>query len=80
MPVVFGESVNNVEDVVRALRTHGDRVRGTYRARYVFDEQSHDPYAGTTLERPDSLNGNPAGTVYPWEQIFLAAAACAGSG
>ena len=54
-------------------------MRGIYRARYVFDERSQDPYAGTTLERPDSLLGNPADTVYPWEQIFLAAAACAGS-
>jgi hypothetical protein len=79
MPVVFGESVNSVADIVRAFRTHGDRVRGIYRVRYVFDTRSQDPYTGTTLERPESLEGNPAGTVYPWEQIFLAAAACAGS-
>lgn len=79
MPVVFGEAVSSVEDIVRALRTHGDRVRGIYRARYVFDERSRDPYAGTTLERPESLRGNPADITYPWEQIFLAAAACAGS-
>ena len=79
MPVVFGESVNSVEEIVRAFARHGDRVRGVYRARYIFDERSRDPYAGTTLDRPDSLVGNPDGTVYPWEQVFLAAAACAGS-
>jgi hypothetical protein len=79
MPTVFGESVNTVEEIVRAFGAHGDRVRGVYRARYVFDEHSTNPYAGTTLERPESLSGNPAGVVYPWEQIFLAAAACAGS-
>jgi hypothetical protein len=79
MPVVFGEAVNSVEEIVGALQRHGDRVRGVYRARYAFDERSRDPYAGTTLERPESLAANPSGTVYPWEQIFLAAAACAGS-
>jgi hypothetical protein len=79
MPIVFGESVASVEDIVRTCRTHGDRLRGVYRARYVYDEHSRNPYPGTTLERPDSLAGNPAATVYPWEQIFLAAAACAGS-
>ncbi len=79
MPIVFGESVSRVEDIVRAFALHGDRIRGVYRARYVFDEHSRDPYAGTALERPDSLVGNPPGTVYPWEQVFLAAAACAGS-
>jgi hypothetical protein len=79
MPVVFGESVTSVEDIVRVFRRHGDRVRGVYRARYVFDGSTRDPYGGTTIERPDSLAANPAGVVYPWEQIFVAAAACAGS-
>ncbi len=79
MPVVFDEPVNSVDEIVQALRRHGDRVRGIYRARYVFDERSKDPYAGTTLERPASLLGNPESRVYPWEQIFMAAAACAGS-
>ena len=79
VPIVFGESVSRVDDIVGAFRRHGDRVRDIYRARYVFDQRSKDPYAGTTLERPESLRGNPASTVYPWEQIFLAAAACAGS-
>ena len=79
MPVVFGESVSSVTEIVRAFRIHGDRVRGIYRARYAFDERSRDPYSGTTLERPESLKDNPPAVVYPWEQIFLAAAACAGS-
>jgi hypothetical protein len=79
VPIVFGESVSRVDDIVGALQRHGDRVRDTYRARYVFDRRSTDPYAGTTLERPESLRDNPASTVFPWEQIFLAAAACAGS-
>jgi hypothetical protein len=79
MPVVFGESVSKIEDVVRAFQTHGDRVRGIYRARYLFDERSKDPYAGAMLERPQSLKDNPPDVIYPWEQIFLAAAACAGS-
>jgi hypothetical protein len=79
MPVVFGESVNRVEDIVRVFRCHGDAVRGTYRVRYVFDRQSRDPYAGATLERPASLGDNPSDALYPWEQIFMAAANCAGS-
>ncbi len=77
--MVFDEPVSSVEEIIQALRRHGDRVRGVYRARYVFDDRSSDPYAGTTLERPESLMGNPANCVYPWEQIFMAAAACAGS-
>ena len=79
MPIIFGESVNSVEDIVRVFRCHGDSVRGTYRARYVFDYRSRDPYTGATLERPASLRDNPAGAIYPWEQIFMAAANCAGS-
>lgn len=79
MPVVFGESVSTVESIVGVFRRHGDRVRGVYRARYLFDEHSKNPYSGTTLERPPSLADNDPGTVYPWEQIFVAAAACAGS-
>src|SRR5262249_738835 len=31
------------------------------------------------LERPECLQGNPASVVFPWEQIFVAAATCAGS-
>jgi hypothetical protein len=79
MPIVFGESVSSVDDIVGIFRRHGDRVRGIYRARYLFDDRSQNPYSGTTLERPQSLADNAPGTVYPWEQIFLAAAACAGS-
>lgn len=79
MPVVFNEPVSSVEDIVQAFRRHGDAVAGTYRVRYVFDRQSRDPYRGASLERPQSLSGNPPDVVYPWEQIFIAAANCAGS-
>src|SRR5436305_10683784 len=79
MPIVFGESVSSVEDIVRVFRQHGDAVRGTYRVRYVFDRQSADPYHRATLERPASLSDNPADVLYPWEQVFMAAANCAGS-
>jgi len=79
MPIVFGEPVNSVAQIVAALTQHGAQVRGTYRSRYRFDRASTDPYAPPTLERPESLRGNPADIVYPWEQLFLAAAACAGS-
>ena len=65
MPVVFGEMVSSVEEIVAACDRHGDRLRGTYRA--------------PRLERPESLEANPPDVIYPWEQIFLAAAACAGS-
>ena len=79
MPVVFGEMVESVEAVVNAFRRHGDRVRGTYRAHYRFDASTRDPYSGVRLERPESLAENPAETVYPWEQMFVSAAACVGS-
>ncbi|WP_054311996.1 OsmC family protein [Mesorhizobium sp. 1M-11] len=79
MPVVFGEAVSTAHDIVSVLKKHGDAVRGTYRARYRFDPQSDNPYAGASLERPRSLEGNPADVVFPWEQIFTAAAVCAGS-
>lgn len=79
MPIVFGEDVTTVAEITAALRQHGDAVRGTYRAHYVHDAHTLDPYAGTRLERPPALVGNPPGVVYPWEQVFLAAAACAGS-
>lgn len=79
MPVVFGEMVTSAEEIVGAFRQHGDRVRGTYRAHYRYDTTSRDIYGGVRLERPESLRDNPAGVVYPWEQIFMSAAACAGS-
>lgn len=79
MPVVFGECVSSVNAIVDVFRRHGDRVRGTYVARYVFDCHSSDPYRGATLERPSSLLENPSSVVYPWEQIFLSLATCAGS-
>jgi uncharacterized OsmC-like protein len=79
MPIVFGEAVNTVKDIVSVLKRHGDAVRGTYRARYRFDPQSTNPYTTPILERPASLADNPPTVVYPWEQVFAAAAACAGS-
>lgn len=79
MPVVFGENAFSLEDIITAFRRHGDAVRGTYRAHYRFDAGMHDIYKGTRLERPESLRDNPPDVVYPWEQVFLAAAACAGS-
>ena len=79
MPVVFGEMVSSVEEVVAAFDRHGDRLRGTYRALYRFDATTTDPYSAPRLERPESLEANPPDVIYPWEQIFLAAAACAGS-
>ena len=79
MPVVFGEMVASVEAVVNAFRRHGDHVRGTYRAHYQFDASTRDPYSGVRLERPESLAENPAEMVYPWEQMFVSAAACVGS-
>lgn len=79
MPNVFGRDVTRVDDIVAAFRRHGDAVRGTYRARYVFDDHASDPYSGAALERPPALAGNPPGVVYPWEQVILSAAQCAGS-
>jgi hypothetical protein len=79
MPVVFGTMVSSVQDSLDAFTRHGDRVRGTYRAHYRFDQTSRDPYTTPRLERPDSLRDNPPDVTYPWEQIFLAAAQCAGS-
>src|SRR5690349_19182991 len=79
MPVVFGEMVSSVEAIVAACERHGDRLRGTYRAHYRFDTNTVDPYTAPRLERPEGLAGNPPDAIYPWEQIFLAAAACAGS-
>jgi hypothetical protein len=80
MPNVFGQQANSVEEIVAVFREHGDRVRDTYRARYVWTGPAENPYAvRTTLERPGALRDNPAELVFPWEQIFLAAATCAGS-
>lgn len=79
MPIIFGEMAASIEDIVGAFRRHGERVRGMYRAYYRFDSTTRDPYNAPRLERPESLQGNPQTAIYPWEQIFLAAATCAGS-
>ena len=79
MPVVFGEMVSSVEEIVDLFARYGDRVSGTYRAHYRFDENTSDPYTAARLERPESLRDNPPNVTYPWEQVFLAVAACAGS-
>ena len=79
MPNFFGQDLTTVSEISEALHRHGDASRLTYRAHYVFDDRSRDPYAGTRLERPAAMVGNPPGVTYPWEQVFLAAAGCAGS-
>jgi hypothetical protein len=79
MPIVFGEPASSVNEILPVLRKHGDEMRGVYRSRYRFDLNSSDPYATPSLERPASLRDNPSTVVYPWEQVFVAAAACAGS-
>jgi hypothetical protein len=78
MPIVFGCEAHSAEEIIAVCRAHGDALRGTYRARYRWNP-SHAMYAAATLERPDSLRDNPAEVVFPWEQIFVAAATCAGS-
>lgn len=78
MPNVFGVEASSVEEILGVFRAHGDAVRGAYRARYRF-LGAGDPYNGATLERPPALKGNPPDRVFPWEQIFVAAATCAGS-
>ncbi len=79
MPVIFGEPAGTVDAIVRLLKQHGDALRDTYRARYRYDASAADPYAPPVLERPEGLRGNPPDVVYPWEQVFVAAATCAGS-
>jgi hypothetical protein len=79
MPIIFGQSASSVGEILGAFERYGDRVRGTYRAHYRFDSTTGDPYAAPRLERPESLRDNPPDAIYPWEQVFLAAAACAGS-
>jgi len=79
MPVVFGEMVSSVEEIVAACDRHGDRLCGTYRAHYRFDATTTNPYTAPRLERPEALEHNAPDVIYPWEQVFLAAAACAGS-
>lgn len=79
MPNVFGTEVVSASDIIDSFREHGDAIRGTYRVRYVLDRGSSDPYAGAHLERPAALKGNPDDRIFPWEQVFIAAANCAGS-
>lgn len=79
MPIVFGAPANSVDEIVGAFARHGDHVRGTYRAHYRFDERTANPYSAPRLERPESLKDNPPEVIYPWEQIVVAAATCAGS-
>jgi hypothetical protein len=79
MPIIFGEMAASVEEILAAFDRHGQRVRGTYRAHYRYDANTRNPYTAPRLERPESLESNPADVVYPWEQIFIAAATCAGS-
>jgi hypothetical protein len=79
VPIVFGKQVQSVEEIVDAFLRHGDLIRCTYRARYTWTPSSTDAHSGTSLERPAPLRDNPAHVVFPWEQLFVAAATCAGS-
>ena len=79
MPIVFGETANSAAEIVTVLKKHGDRVRGVYRSRYCYDRSGGTPYAPPSLERPAALSEEPPSRIYPWEQIFVAAATCAGS-
>jgi len=79
MPNLFGQEMSSVEDMTAAFRRYGDAMRLTYRARYVHDSSSTNVYAGTKLERPEAMAKNPPDLIYPWEQVFIAAAGCAGS-
>src|SRR5262249_13961523 len=79
VPIVFGRPVQTVEEIVETFVRYGDSMRDTYRARYTWTPDSSDPYRGTVLERPAALRENPASVVFPWEQLFMAAASCAGS-
>lgn len=79
MPIVFGEPLYSIAEFLAAFTKHGDQIRGIYRATYRYERGGGDPYNSPVLERPASLAGNPSNVIFPWEQIFLAAAACAGS-
>ena len=79
MPIVFGEPADSVAEIVTALKKHGDKVRGAYRSRYCYERDAGNPYAPPSLERPAVLSEEPPTRIYPWEQIFVAAATCAGS-
>lgn len=80
MPIIFGQAANNVAEIVTALKQYREAVRGRYRATYRHDPRSADgPYTRPVLERPPVLQEEPDGRIYPWEQLFVAAAACSGS-
>jgi hypothetical protein len=56
------------EEIGESFRAHGDKLRVTYRARYVWSPEAQNPYAvAVVLERAEPLKGNPAGVVFPWE-------------
>jgi hypothetical protein len=70
---------STVDEMIEAFKRFGGGVRGTYRAHYRFDRSMANPYVPPRLERPECVEGNPPELIYPWEQVYLAAAACAGS-
>jgi hypothetical protein len=76
---VFGCDAKTIDDCLELFRVHGDAVRETYRAVWSWDARSASPYATTSFEHPPALRGNPRDQVFPWEQIFVCAASCAGS-
>ena len=80
MPIVFGQPADGVAGIVAALQRNGDSIRGGYRSIYRYSSRTAGgPYRVPLLERPPALQEEPTSRVYPWEQIFVAAAACAGS-
>lgn len=79
MPNVFGEELYSIPEFIDAFRKHGDRMRGTYTVRYEFGGGMTNPYTGASLKRPPALAKEDPHALYPWEQILMAAANCAGS-
>jgi|SRR5581483_5249445 len=70
-----GAEVNSVAEIVEHFRAHGKRFPSTYRVTYALGP---DAYAGARIERPAAFRLNAPG-LYPWEQLLVAAANCAGS-
>jgi hypothetical protein len=79
MPIVFGEEAYSVPQILDVCRRHGDKIRGTYVVHYSLGGGANNPYQGARLHRPPSLAKEDPHAIYPWEQILMAAANCAGS-
>lgn len=79
VPNVFGEDLYSIPEFMDAFRKHGDKVRGAYVVRYQFGGGNSHPYQGASMRRPPALAKEDPHAVYPWEQLLMAAANCAGS-